>query len=92
LCEFKSILKEAIEVITVGNQTAAKFTESPTTRRAGGLDFFRHRREKTKARQCLNRCKFHGVTVDACELVQSTRFENTQSEKRAVHQNGPVCP
>ncbi len=37
---------------------------------SGWLGFFRYRRKKTKARQCLNRC--------GCTRVQSTRFKNTQ--------------
>ncbi len=37
---------------------------------SGWLGFFRHRRENTKARQCLNRC--------GCNRVLCTRFENTQ--------------
>jgi len=38
---------------------------------SGWLGFYRHRREKAKVRQSLNRC--------GCIRVQSTRVENTQS-------------
>ncbi len=36
--------------------------------RSGWFGFYRHRREKTKARQCLNQCGFENTQIRTCGI------------------------